>query len=382
MNFKIIVLYAMLFGTLVTSMWPNNIYLLFTFSFVCWFLLPSKIRWTKTTVALFVFSCFYLLVQQVNGNEVESRFIQGAYLLSPVAFYRLGYYLFHRYQDDVGRQKVLLIILFLYLLPLFSATFLDISLVGYINTSRQLLSDYSGNNGSLSATLYGLMSSTGIGCIAVVFLKKQSVFFKLAFLLLAFLSLLAVVHLVNRTGIVICVGCIFVSFIVSTKMHVAKLIYVLFVGSIFLFVLLNSGIISQDIIDAYNARENVSSYDAAAAGGRTEAWMVGIQNLFIKPLGWVTEHYHHNLWLDLAKVGGWLAFFPFCYVTFQFIKNWIQVVRWNSSNAGIILVVISFATLLNASVEPTIEGSMLFFSLLMMFWGMLKQVSLESKNKQ
>ena len=378
MNFKTVTLYSLLFGTLITSLWPNNIYLLFTFSVACWGLLPFKRRWTKTAVALLLFSVFYFLVQQVNGNATDSKFIQGAYIFSPLAFYWFGYDLFNRYQNDNSRQKILLIILFLYLLPLFRATFIDMALVGFINETRQLLSDMSGNNGTLAATLYGLMSSTGIGCIGVLFLKKQPLLYKISFLVVCLLCLLAVVHLVNRTGIVILVGSILIGFIASTKMNISKLIPALFIGMLFVLVLLNSGIVSQDILEAYMARENDSSYDASSAGGRTEAWLAGLENLFIYPFGWVTEHYHHNLWLDLAKVGGWLAFIPFCYVTLQFFKSWMNVIRFNTSSTGVMIVAVSFSSLLNACVEPTIEGSMLFFSLLMMYWGMIKRISLET----
>lgn len=378
MNFKTVTLYSLLFGTLITSLWSNNIYLLFTFSVACWGLLPFKRRWTKTAVALLLFSVFYFLVQQVNGNATDSKFIQGAYIFSPLAFYWFGYDLFNRYQNDNSRQKILLIILFLYLLPLFRATFIDMALVGFINETRQLLSDMSGNKGTLAATLYGLMSSTGIGCIGVLFLKKQPLLYKISFLVVCLLSLLAVVHLVNRTGIVILVGSILIGFIASTKMNISKLIPALFIGMLFVLVLLNSGIVSQDILEAYTARENDSSYDASSAGGRTEAWLAGLENLFIYPFGWVTEHYHHNLWLDLAKVGGWLAFIPFCYVTLHFFKSWMNVIRFNTSSTGVMIVAVSFSSLFNACVEPTIEGSMLFFSLLMMFWGMIKRISLET----
>lgn len=264
------------------------------------------------------------------------------------------------------------------MLPLFRATFIDIALVGFVNETRQLLSNLSGNNGSLAATLYGLMSSIGIGCISVLFLKKQSFFCKASYLLLCVLSLLSAVHLVNRTGLVILVVSILVSFIASTKMNISKLIPTFFAVLVLAVFLFNSGIISPEIVEAYSARENDSSYDASSAGGRTELWLAGLERLFVHPLGWIAEQYHHNLWLDLAKVGGWFAFVPFCYVTLQFIKSWINVIRFNTSSVGVIIVTVSFASLLNASVEPTIEGSMLFFCLLMMFWGMTKRISLET----
>ena len=380
MKLKYLLLSLLFSVTMITSLWAANIYLLFGFSVFCWVVLPFDRCWDKTTIALFIFSILYLLIQLINGNAVDSKFIQGAYLLAPVAFYRFGRFLFQYNKNDESRQKVLLSILLLYLTPLFIATFKDISLVGFINETRQLLGDVSNNQGALAATLYGLMASLGIGGVSVVFLRNQHLFIKYSFVLLGIFSLISVIHLVNRTGLVICVASLFLSFIASTKMNIKKIIPAVFVCVILYFLLDVFGVVSQDMKDAYNARENDSSYDSSSAGGRTELWMDAVNNLIIQPFGWELKRYAHNLWLDIARVSGLCAFIPFVYATIRLVKDSLKVIKYNKSHSGIILLTIVFAGMLNAAVEPTIDGSMLFFSILMMLWGMMKQVALESKS--
>ena len=46
---------------------------------------------------------------------------------------------------------------------------------------------------------------------------------------------------------------------------------------------------------------------AASAGGRTGLWQEALSKVVAKPLGWTSDHYAHNLWLDTAKVGGVLS---------------------------------------------------------------------------
>ena len=111
--------------------------------------------------------------------------------------------------------------------------------------------------------------------------------------------------------------------------------------------------------------------NSANAGGRTELWLDAIGNLFVSPLGWKLDRYAHNLWLDIARVVGWLAFFPFVKATVSYMMKVKTILRNGGENGTLMLLLsVNVAMLLNAAVEPVIDGSPLFFSLLMMIWGM------------
>ena len=105
------------------------------------------------------------------------------------------------------------------------------------------------------------------------------------------------------------------------------------------------------------------------AGGRTDLWRMSIKNMLINPLGWTQEVYAHNLWLDLAKIGGWISLAPFLAATFFAIKNLMKVGLKSRMDFSKTIAVLGCALILAASIEPVIEASMLFFALLMLIWG-------------
>ena len=322
---------------------------------------------------LLFFSVFYAGMVLYKGENPGWSFIFSI-LFAPTAFYRLGRFLMKTIQVEEHRQKMLIFVIGVYLLPLFLLTAQDMALTGLINDSRQMLLDM-GDEDSLNATIYGLMASAGIGCIGAVFAKQQNKWLKMGHILVAVLSLLSVIHLVNRTGLVICAACLFVGFALSTRMNISKMLPILLVFIVVGIFLSESGILGSDVSEAYADRDDRNDdANSANAGGRTELWLDAIGNLFVSPLGWKLESYAHNLWLDIARVGGWLAFFPFVKATIAYMMKVKTTLRNGGENGTLMLLLsVNVAMLLNASVEPVIDGSFMFFSLLMLVWGMTVQ---------
>jgi hypothetical protein len=272
-----------------------------------------------------------------------------------------------QYQSEKERFRLLLFIGWAYLINIFILILADIAIVGIVNTDRTLVGT-SSEDDTLVATIYGLMASVGIGCIGAYFAKGTKVM-KLFFLLLVGLSMLTVIHLINRGGIVILVFCLLSSvFLYYRKRRVQLMLVMLFLFIIGFYVL-NSGILGDDILNAYEQRSNVKGHGTMTAGGRTELWSMSIKNMLINPLGWTQEAYAHNLWLDLAKIGGWIALAPFLAATFFSIKNLIKVGLKSRMDFSKAIAVLGGALILAASIEPVIEASMLFFALLMLIWG-------------
>lgn len=358
---------------LIMSLWVNNIYILFMFSILCWVLLPYKKWWDGISIPLLFFSVFYAGVIVLKG-EIASYFLLASYSLAPTAFYRLGCFFMKCFHSDKQMQNLLFFIVGVYLLPLFLLTFQDIVLTGLINDSRQMLMDM-GEDNTLAATLYGLMASAGIGFLGTIFAKKQNNWLKIGYIIVAALSLLSVIHLVNRTGLVICVVCLFVAFAVSTKMNVSKMLPFIIVFLAVAVFLSQSSIMGGGMTDAYAGREDNVDADAANAGGRTELWLNALGNMIVSPLGWKLESYAHNLWLDIARVGGWLAFIPFVKASFIYLLKLKKLLKISVNNStALLLLCVNVAMLLNAAVEPVIDGSLLFFCLLMLIWGMTVNV--------
>ena len=364
------ILLLALFPVLITSLWAKNLSLLSIFSIICWGILPYKKWWDGISIPLLFFSVFYAGIVLYKGENPGWSFIFSM-LFAPTAFYRLGCFLMKYIQNEMQRQKMLIYIIGFYLLPLFLLTAQDIALTGLINDSRKMLLDL-GEDDSMAATLYGLMASAGIGCIGAVFAKQQNKWLKFGLILVAALSLLSVIHLVNRTGLVICAACLFVGFALSTRMNISKMLPILLIFIVVGIFLSESGILGGDVSEAYADRDDRNDdANSANAGGRIELWLDAIGNLFVSPLGWKLERYAHNMWLDIARAAGWLAFVPFVKATISYLLRFKNVLKSASKdNTLLILLSINVAMLLNAFVEPVVDGSLSFFSLLMLVWGL------------
>ena len=178
--------------------------------------------------------------------------------------------------------------------------------------------------------------------------------------------------MVNRTGIVILGVCVLFSFLYSTKFQISQTIYAILVILAIVVAARYSGVIGEDVVDAYLNREDGTE----DLGGRSELWSKNLHILFTEPFGWYREKYAHNLWLDLAAVGGWLALIPFLIATFKAIGCFFKIFRQQATPLNLILLSSFVSMFLGAMVEPVIEGSLLFFAMLIMNWGMLKYKSL------
>lgn len=380
MKQKYKVLLLAFFCVIITSLWSNNIYLLFGFSFLCWLFVPQKKWWDRIAVAILLFSLFYGLMVIINGRN-SSYFVLLSYIISPVAFYRFGRLLMDIYKDDLSRQKFLMFSVLLYLLNIYILTLRDIAMVGFINETRILLGDI---DSKVSATMYGAMLSIGIACIATVFIKMQNSWVKLCYLVITILSLLCVIHLVNRTGLIIFVTCIVVMFFILIKRNVFRTLCILMALVVLAYIIINMGIIDQSIIDAYIQREDSLTTNSAELGGRKNIWMFALNDLYNNPLGWNSSEYKyvHNLWLDIARVGGLFSLIPFMFATLLSVKNLFRLSFKNRlSQTDIIIISITVSMFMTSFVEPIIDASILLLCILMMFWGITTSLSKENVDK-
>ena len=372
MKFRLLILIAVFFVVLMTSLSSQNIYLLVLLSFACFLLIPFNKYWDSIAAALIIFSLFYTIMIILKG-EVKSGFTTISYLVSPVSFYRLGRYFMDMITAEKSRLRFFLFMALAYLLNVFILTFIDVSIVGVVNEDRVLLA-HSATDDALAATLYGLMASVGIGCFGGVMGKNIRFTTRVAYVLLVLTSIFSVVHLVNRTGLVVSLVCIFVTLCYRENFKFNKIILYVLLCAIIGVGLFFSEVIDPDIIDAYQKRELDTTMGLTTAGGRTELWFKALGDLIVSPLGWEQEGYAHNMWLDMARVSGWFALVPFLIATFIYLSQLCKLVRMNFSNVAQILISMNLSMFLAAFVEPVIEGSILFFSILMFIWGITSNI--------
>jgi O-antigen ligase len=160
-------------------------------------------------------------------------------------------------------------------------------------------------------------------------------------------------------------------------MRLSKIITSLIIIAILAVVVIKAGIIGEDIINAYMSREMSSTSDASQLGGRSDIWADAVQQLVTHPLGWERVRYAHNLWLDIARVGGWFALLLFIIPTLRWVRSCFRLLRKPMTPFLLLILSMNAAMFLSSFVEPVIEGSILFFSLLMMVWGTTEYLSRE-----
>lgn len=367
MNFRRIILLISFFVFLLIAVSSQSIYFLVFFSIMTLMLLPFHKWWDSSSILLLFFSVFYVIMLILSRNSL-SGFLTLAYLVSPVAFYRLGNYLMFQFDDEHNRFTLLLAIAMAYLLYLFVLTIVDISIVGIINNDRTLLGD-SANN-STAATLYGLMASFGIGCVGATFAKNLTTLKRMFFISIVGLAMLVVVHLINRGGLVIFATTTILSIILASRKHTLKLLMYVVTLSFIIWAIIHFDVINSEILSAYEKRNDSSGSEVITAGGRTALWMNSMQKLLTNPFGWQQKLYAHNLWIDMARLGGWISLIPFLIATYLNLRNIIFALRNSKSTFIATIFVLNIALLLSASIEPVLEGSIHFFCMMMLVWGM------------
>ena len=372
------ILQTVYFVVLFTSIWSNvSIYIIFVFCLLVMLILPIRKYVDKTAVLLGSFSVFYCIPILFAG--VDSWFNFASYLLCPVIFYIYGKYVVDKLRELKLIALFFAVSILLFSIVLYVSAFQSIRQEGFVNITRSFsIWGRVGEQDSLSATLYGLVASLGLVGLSVVFTRTaltKSV--KGMFLLLFAFSMLTVLHLVNRTGIVIATACVFCVSVYCSQGRIWRFLIVGLLVFMLVLFLMESNVIDQNVIDAYTNR-NEGDSSVTSAGGRWDRWIDGFQNIFRYPLGWDIEApqygYAHNLWIDIARISGILPFFVFLIVTLISFGNLIKLLKLKDMTMVPLLLGLNICFFLSSFVEPVIESIPLYFYLYLMLWGVQNAV--------
>ena len=134
-------LLLLFFAAMITSMWENNIYILFSVAIAVLLFTPSRKGWDSTAVMLLLFSILYNLISAINERGFNSGFLFLTLLIAPLGMYKFGQWILVWLKDEKKRIKFLFLTVLLYLLPLFAATAQDIAIVGFVNPARMFFLD-------------------------------------------------------------------------------------------------------------------------------------------------------------------------------------------------------------------------------------------------
>ncbi len=333
----------------------------------------------RVAIIILAFSFTYTLIGYVEGSS-KSHFESFTYLLGPITFYCIGRHVVNKSNstDEIATFFLLQTILSSFVL--WKTNIIDGLQNGLINISRAVLFD----GVEFTATGQGLIASIGLSCIAYVVAKGKmhgvkSILFFVCFIL----SLYCVVHLTNRTGLLVIAFTILVTILYVSRGNIKNIIYIIILLIGLYYILVYTGFINEEVFEVYESRNNADFSSAASAGGRIEIWEESILYFAQFPFGWhnvPNTPYAHNLWLDIARCTGWLPFFLFIIITFKCINTLLKLYRKRGDWFIGFLIGLNGCFLLSSFVEPVVELSSTYFYLIFLIWGIQQQYYCQIKN--
>lgn len=342
------------------------------FSILVLLLVPCIRYFDKIGKLIIAFTALYCLIGQLTGFFSDfSTLLALAIPLFP--FYCFGSYV----QENLkNRQYVLLFILVtvtLYSYEIYSTIIRSIAATGsVINVTREFYFDEDEMR-KLTATLVGLGASMGFIGLPMAILLKDSKIKRILFLAVFVCSLLTTIHLVNRTGLVVGVVTMVATSLYYYRSNRKYILFAVLFCFVLLLVLSYSGVINQEVIDAYTKRNEA---DLSTGGDRTGRWDYAINQLLLHPFGWAehlgtTVYYIHNMWLDIAKVTGIIPFLLLVTPTFLSMKTLVRLMHKKQDIIVALFISLNTCFFLSCFVEPVYGGLHLF--LYVMVWGMQNQ---------
>ena len=337
-----------------------------------WLIVPCRKYIDSLGKWILAYTMAYTLIGFGTGfiNSISTAV---AYALPLPFFYFSGHYIQDKSESDRFTLYIIAFSIAFYASEIYVSIFESIVSTGnLINVSRLF---YLGGEESrnLAATQAGLTISLGfIGFPMFILLKKRRLICWFYFVLFIS-SLLTTIHLVNRTGIVVCIFSFVFPMLYYYKKHRTQLFFIFILLLAVISALYTTGIISHDIIEAYSARNDLNFQ---TAGGRTERWTYALHQLLTSPFGWAesngtTIHFVHNMWLDVAKVTGIIPFILLLVSTVKSVKTLIRLSNYPQNVVIASFIALNACFFLSCFVEPVYGGMHIF--LYVMIWGMQNQ---------
>lgn len=349
-------------------LWAGN-YLYYLYILLLPFVFRTKFN--TTSWLIIAFSITYTITQQLWGIKLPPSSLV-LYYLYPIILYQTSLYLSRRFKTPDSTIALLILLASGLALPAIVANIQDFIATGQIiNISRQVAFDK--NNSIRSATNYGMMLSVACGGLGILFLQAKTRAHKnLKFILLVFslLALFSIMHLVNRTGVVLSVFSIVFVFLLAphTPRKYITSILIIVAFALFYEAYLADAFHLSDVVEGYLSREQGGTTESM--GDRDRLWAKGLEHVLQHPWGfdegvkWGSRNsFAHNIILDAGVRGGILSSLILLVLYGIFIYQTYRILKSQTLSNFIKFVIISFSVviIMQSMVEPIIEGLYTFF---------------------
>ncbi len=302
--------------------------------------------------------------------------------LGPPLFYMYGRYMVARVKyNENDLMKILLLMIVSLSFPLWWAVISNMLQGNIVSTTSDVGARWLvtwGQSKMAAATLYGLIASFGLCGLGVFFMMKAELkdITRWLFLVCGICSILSVLYLINRGGLVIAITGLVVAIFYRSHGNVGK--FLLFAAFVFIIFALffSENILPSEFAESYSERESV-----VEGGDRTWRWIDAISRMFYMPFGWVNGSsvpygYVHNTWLDIARDAGIFPFILFLQPTIQSIKTGIRLIKTKDNNLCLCLITLYVCVFFAYFIEPVFESNIFHIMLFTWLWGVMKEYSL------
>lgn len=320
-----------------------------------------KAKFDGLGIAVLLYSVLYILFSSFNGIEYQmSAYI--LYGICPYIFYMYGRYAAGRWTTENQHLTFWLLIILFYCIDIFVVSGISIVSSGELINSKREFSFTDSQD--LSATLVGLCMDIGMIGLPMAILIK-GVKLKLSYFSLFVMSLVVTVSLLNRTGLVVLVLCSAGVILWRARKDFSILIKTGLAVAVIFLVLVYVGVINEQLIEFYTARNE----DLSTMGHRSYRWTYALSQLFTHPFGWARwgeVYYVHNMWLDIARISGII---PFSFLVFFAVKSFYLAFRLVSRTESVLsylMLGLNICFFFSCFVEPIFGGTHFMLYIMLM----------------
>ena len=318
---------------------------------------------------LLLFGVTYSLIHYLNYNTIRYAYNILPVLNFPI-MYLMGRSLGYRYDEN----KLLLLIwtfaISLSVLAIISVYYSyqeegfsiigrDVSLVGYTNSETDFL--YS------ATSLYSKLLPLNL-FLFFLFVDSK---YKWIFFISGIIAFICAVRLQIRSAIYVASVSLVIPLLLGKGINAyKKIIGVVFIIGAVAFVLTYY---SDEllIIDRFQVNEAINNHGTES---RFDLAQKTAELLSTRPLGGImNERYAHNLWIDSARVSGWIPFFVLMILTYRWLKTTIKIAKesFHTQSFRTFTLVFSICLFLYFNTEPILEGAPMLFSLFCLYLGII-----------
>lgn len=309
---------------------------------------------------LLSFGITYVLFDELTGTNLQN------YLLLPVMAYIIGWTcndLSENPSDGIKNCVVALTLGF--------GTNVVLNYFANIGHTRyQLVEFWTGQ--VRAATGSGFLNTFIVSLVLYTIIYEKRIWLKIILSVLTVFSLLYMFMLGTRTQFIV----LFVVLIVGVLVYMYQKHKMLGVfKSLMIFTICTAVILCMYIFNVFHLADFINSsnianryYDKVGLShsnqGRIEAFIEGVQGLFLYPFGGLhSESYRHNMWLDIGRVSGLIPFIimiVFSCITFNHMLKMFKN-RNSDSAMRFLILCLYIGVMINFFVEPIMEGLLNFF---------------------